>query len=58
MTIENLRNEENIWTVIIYYIRAFGLLMLKKYNREHKKNSHNINLIDQISGMGHILIEF
>ena len=30
---------------------------VKKYNREHKKNSHNINLIDQISGMGHILIE-
>ena len=31
---------------------------VKKYNREHKKNSLNINLIDQISGMGHILIEF
>ena len=58
MTIENLRKEENIWTVIIYYIRAFGLLMLKNIIVSIKKNSHNIILIDQISGMGHILIEF
>ena len=58
MTIENLRKEENIWTAIIFnrLYKGVRFTYVKKYNREHKKNSHNINLIDQISGLGHILI--